>query len=235
ISSAGIAALYVAGTASLLVALPEEQIDVIGGIPQALSAVGVRVGFPLFGSLTAALIVLSNLGGLGAFVSGTARLPLVVGVDRYLPESLAALHPKYGTPWVALLVQAAVTTLILLAALSGSTIHEAFIVLIDLTAILSLLPLVYIFAALPVLRMRAAGRNEGITLVPGGTAACWFWAGLGLATTTFAVLMSMVPPPGSNSALFFAKVVGGSTALIGSGLVFYRRGRGRLRPTTALP
>jgi glutamate:GABA antiporter len=234
ISSVCIAALYMAGTASLLVALPKEQIDVIGGIPQALSAVGVRVGFPLFGSLTAALIVLSNLGGLGAFVSGTARLPLVVGVDRYLPESLAALHPRYGTPWVALLVQAAVTTLILLAALSGSTIHEAFIVLIDLTAILSLLPLLYIFAALPVLRMRAAGRNDGITLVPGGTVACWSWAGLGFATTSFAVVMSMVPPSGSSGVLFLAKVIGGSALLIGSGLLFYVRGRSHARRAAAL-
>jgi amino acid transporter len=233
ISACGIAVLYVVGTASLLVALPQEQIDVIGGIPQALSAVGVRVGFPLFGSLTAALIVLSNLGGLGAFVSGTARLPLVVGVDRYLPESLAALHPKYGTPWVALLVQAVVTTLILLAALSGSTIHEAFIVLIDLTVILSLLPLLYIFAALPVLRMRAAGRNDGITLVPGGTAACWFWAGLGFATTSFAVLIAMVPPAGSNVALFFLKVVGGSALLVGAGLLFYVRGRRHARRAAA--
>jgi amino acid transporter len=227
ISAICIAAIYMAGTAALLVALPQAQIDIIGGIPQALAAVGARLGFPAFGPLTAALIVIANLGALGAFVSGTARLPFVVGVDRYLPAPLAALHPKYGTPWVALLVQGTITSAVLLAALSGSTIHEAFAVLLDMTVILALLPLLHIFASLPVLRMRAAGRNEGITLVPGGAVGCWIAAALGFSTTAFAIVTSMLPPAGSDKALFFLKVVGGSALMIGVGLAFFLRGRRR--------
>jgi amino acid transporter len=115
ISAICIAAIYMAGTAALLVALPPEQIDIIGGIPQALAAVGARLGFPAFGPVTAGLLVIANLGALGAFVSGTARLPFVVGVDRYLPAPLAGLHPKYGTPWIALLVQGTITSLVPLA------------------------------------------------------------------------------------------------------------------------
>jgi amino acid transporter len=165
------------------------------------------------------------VGSLGAFVSGTARLPLVVGVDRYLPSKLAELHPKYGTPWIALLVQASITSLILLAALSGSTIREAFVVLLDLTAILSLLPLLYIFASLPVLRWRAGGRDENLTLVPGGFGACCLWGAVGFATTAFAVVTAMIPPDGADQGLFFLKVIGGSAVLIGVGLVFFYRGR----------
>jgi glutamate:GABA antiporter len=228
ISEIGITTIYVAGTAALLVALPKEQIDIIGGIPQALAAVGSRLGFPAFGPVTAALIVLANLGGLGAFVSGTARLPFVVGVDRYLPAPLAALHPKYGTPWVALLVQGTITSGILLAALSGATIHEAFVVLLDMTVILSLLPLLYIFAALPALRVRAAGRNEGITLVPGGSLGCWIAAAVGFTTTAFAIVVSAMPPDDSgDKTLFFLKVIGGSALLIAVGLVAFVRGRRR--------
>jgi amino acid transporter len=229
ISAVCITAIYVAGTAALLVALPHAQIDIIGGIPQALAAVGERVSLAFFGPLTALLLVLGNLGALGAWVSGTARLPLVVGVDRYLPAPLATLHPRYGTPWIALLVQAVITTLVLLAALSGSTIHEAFVVLLDLTAILSLLPLLYIFASLPVLRRRASGRNDGVTLVPGGDAACWLWGAIGFATTAFAVVTSMIPPEGANHALFYAKVIGGSMLLVGAGMVFFVRGRAAAR------
>ena len=226
ISAICITTIYMAGTASLLIALPKEQIDLIGGIPQALAAVGERLGIPAFGPITAALIVLVNLGGLGAFIAGTARLPFVVGVDRYLPASLARLHPTHGTPWVALLVQGTITSGILLAALSGATIHEAFVVLLDMTAILSLLPLLYIFAALPVMRMRAAGRNDGITLVPGGAIGCWIAAVVGFSTTAFAIVTSTLPPDnGTDKALFLAKVVGGSLFLIGVGLVAFMRGR----------
>jgi amino acid transporter len=231
ISAICITLIYMAGTAALLIALPREQIDIIGGIPQALAAVGDRLGFPAFGPVAAVLITVANLGGLGAFVAGTARLPFVVGVDRYLPATLAALHPRYGTPWIALLVQGVLTSLILFAALSGATIHEAFVVLLDMTIIMSLLPLLYIFAALPMLRIRAAGRNEGITLVPGGWIGCWTAAAVGFVTTALAIVTSAMPSSDSpDKALFVLKVVGGSAGLVGVGLTVFTRGRSRARP-----
>jgi amino acid transporter len=230
ISGAVITAIYMAGTAALLIALPHEQIDLIGGIPQALAAIGERLGMPAFGPVTAGLVALGNLGGMSAWMAGTARLPFVVGVDRYLPPSFAALHPVHGTPHVALQVEAAITTLVLLAAVSGSTVHEAFVILIDMTLILGFLPLLYMFAALPVLRRRAAGRNEGITLVPAGAAGLWLTSALGLATTTIAVITSVGPPEDSKDPeIFLVKVVGGSLVLIAAGLALYARGRVSLR------
>lgn len=230
IAAAMIAAIYILGTTALLVALPTKQIDLIGGIPQALAAVGQRIGFPLFGSLAAVLLTLSSLGGLGAWITGTARLPLVVGVDRYLPKPLAALHPKYGTPHVALMTQATIVTVILVGTLSGSAIHEVYLILIDMTLILTFIPLLYLFTALPVLRRRAAGDNEGIIVIPGGAFGCWLASGLGIATTLLAIVTSLMPPEHTaNPSLFFVKVFGGSCLLIGAGLMFYARGRKALR------
>ena len=68
---------------------------------------------------------------------------------------------KFGSPHVALLTQAVLTTLVLLAALSGSAMHEAYTVLIDMTVILTFVPLLYMFAAAPVLRLRARGAHAG--------------------------------------------------------------------------
>ena len=225
ISAVVIAGIYMAGTASLMIALPAEQIDRIGGIPQALAAVGERLGFPMFGPITAGLVALGNLGTIGAWMTGTARLPFMVGVDRYLPKPLAALHPKYGSPYVALLVQSAITTVVLLAAIAGSTIHDAFVILVDMTLILGFLPLLYIFAALPVLRHRAAADDKGVALIPGGPLVCWLTCGLGFATTLLAIVTAMIPPEDTHApALFVAKVVGGSVVMIGTGLVFYAMG-----------
>lgn len=181
---------------------------------------------PLFGAVAAALLALSRLGGLGAWITGTARLPFVIGVDRYLPKPMAALHPKYRTPHIALLTQSAIVSVILLAALSSATIHDTYLLLIDMTLILGFLPLLYIFATLPVMRRRAAGANEGVTLVPGGTFGCWLVAALGFCTTLLAIITSLVPPEHtSHPAVFFAKVFGGCRLLLGVGLVFYARGR----------
>ena len=225
VSCVVIAAIYITGTAALLVALPAEQIHIIAGIPQALAAIGDRLGVPVFGPLTAVLVAFGSFGAIGAWITGTARLPFVIGVDRYLPKALSALHPKHGTPHIALLTQALITTLVLLAALSGSTIHEAFVILLDMTIILGFLPLLYMFAALPVLRRRAAGTNDDMALVPGGAFTCWLASGLGFATTLLAIVTSMVPPADSTDpTLFFIKVIGGSVLLVGTGLGFYVRG-----------
>lgn len=216
-----IAAIYIAGTGSLLVALPASTIDIIGGIPQALTAIGERINLPWFGSLTAVLVTVGTVGGITAWVSATARLPFVVGVDRCLPAALGHLHPTFGTPHVALIVQGVLTSLMLVAALSGSSIHDAYIILIDMTAIMSLVPLAYLLLAYPLLRHRAA--KAGASRVK--TLGAWVAGLAGFAMVVLAIITSMIPPPGSDVMLFLGKVVGGSSFLMLVGLMFYWRSR----------
>jgi amino acid transporter len=218
--------LYVAGTAALLIALPASEINLISGIPQSLAAVGARLGLSAFGAVTAALVALSQVGTLGAWVAGTARLPFLFGLDRYLPPQLGAVHPRFGSPYIALLTQGVITTLILFAALSGSAIHEAFLVLIDMSIILGFIPLIYMFAALPVLRARSDGVPAEGSPIRRGSWACWLIAASGIAVTLLGALVAMIPPTQSaKPALIALKVVGGSGVLIGIGLAFFFRDR----------
>ncbi len=226
IACVAIAALYIAGTAALFAALPTQQINAISGVPQALTAVAARVGAPALGIAAAVLLTVASIGGLGAWITGTARLPFLFGLDRYLPKALGAVHPKFGSPHVALLTQGVLTTVVLLAAISGSAVRDAYTVLIDMTVILTFLPLLYMFAALPMLRRRSSASHPGVMIIPGGPFACWLVAGCGFSVTLLGVLFAMVPPVTStNRALFAVKVVGGSAMLIGAGLVLYFRAR----------
>lgn len=228
IACVAIGVLYIAGSAALLMALPAQQINAISGVPQALTAVAQRAGVPAFGIIAAALITLSQIGSLGAWITGTARLPFLFGLDRYLPRALGAVHPVTGSPHVALAVQGILATLVLLAAISGSAIHDAYLMLIDMTVILSFLPLLYMFAALPVLRRRGPAHPGDIALIPGGRLTCWLVGGTGFLITLLALILAMVPPAdASRPALFTSKVIGGSVALLIVGLVFYRRRRTR--------
>ncbi|HEX9138488.1 MAG TPA: APC family permease [Steroidobacteraceae bacterium] len=230
ISGLLIAATYVAGTLALLVAMPSGHISAISGVAEAMAAVGQKAAIPLMGVTTAVLLTLSTIGGFGAWVTGTARLPFVIGLRHYLPERLAAVHPKYGTPHMALLVQATAASAVLLAAISGSAIHEAFLLLIDMTAALSSVVWVYIFASLAVLRWRAAGQNADVALIPGGSVVCWLVSATGVAATSFAVVVSLIPPVGSsNPALFLLKGVGGCLLIFLVGAIFYRQGRRRMQ------
>ncbi len=229
VASLVIAVTYVLGTVALMVALPANRINAISGIPEAMEAIGQRSGIGLFGLTAATLIALTGIGGLGAWITGTARLPFVIGLGHYLPERLGAIHPRYGSPHVALLTQAVAISLVLLAAISGSTIHEAYILLIDMTVALNCAVWVYIFASLPVLRRRAAGLNEGIALMPGGTFASYLIPGVGAAASAFATVVSMIPPTASeHPTLFLVKGIGGCVLVFVVGLALCRRQRMRM-------
>ncbi|MGQ0539297.1 MAG: APC family permease, partial [Gemmatimonadaceae bacterium] len=111
-----VAAMYVLGTASVLWLVPRGEINIVTGFLQAID-VGARsigVQFAWVGAAAAALIVLGNLGGLGAWLSGPARVALTIGIDAYFPRAFSRIHPRFHTPYVALLVQAGCGTLLLL-------------------------------------------------------------------------------------------------------------------------
>jgi len=117
-------------------------------------------------------------------------------------------------------------SLVLLLAISGSSIHEAFQLLNDMTAALNCAVWVYIFAALLKLRLIARGRNEGIALIPGGTLACAVVALVGAGVCAFATIVAMIPPAGSaDPKLFLAKGIGGCVLVFVVGFLYARRGR----------
>jgi amino acid transporter len=221
-----IATVYVAGTAALLVALPAHQISAISGIPEALEAIGQRAGVLHLGAIGAVFMAAASTGGLSAWIGGVARLPFVMGLGRYLPERLGALHPEYGTPAVALFTQSALASVVLLMAIAGSAVREAYQLLIDMTAALNCLVWAYIFASLAILRRRGAGDEARVTMIPGGPIVCWSLAGVGVIAMVFATFASMVPPEGSGSpALFVLKGAGGCVLVFASGYLLARRGQ----------
>lgn len=233
VSGVIIATIYILGTALLMVAVPEGEIDVITGLPQALAAIGEQIALPALGIAGALLAVMSSIGGFGAWLSGVARIPYVIGIDRYLPAALGRTHPKWGTPHVALITQGVIVTLLIMVAVTESTIEEAYVMLLDMTIILYFIPFLYMFAALPVLRRKAAGDNDGISMVPGGMAGVAVCSVLGFAATLLSVVLALIPPADSESPqLFVMKVGGGCLLFIAAGLVFYFRNRRPGRAST---
>ncbi len=220
--------IYVVGTAILMVSIPDGEIGVIAGIPQAFASLGQKSGILVLGFVGAALVVIASSGGLGAWVAGAARMPFVVGIDRYLPESLGRVHPKWGTPHVALIAQGVVATVLMVAAVAGSTIEEAYVVLLDMTIILYFIPFLYLFAILPVVRHRAIGEGAGVLKIPGGKVVVALVAFLGFAATALSIVLATIPPEGTESPIVFvAKTIGGTVLFLLVGFGFYARGRSK--------
>lgn len=224
ISGVVIAALYVVGTIAVMVALPPAELSPISGALGAAQAVADRVGLGIMGAVVAALISFSVVGGVAAWLGGAARLPLAIGLDCYLPPAMARLHSRHGTPHVAILFQTILASLLIVAYQAGSTVREAYLILVDATIILNFIPFLYIFLALP--RLRPSVDDPAVVRVPGGRATLWLVALAGFGITLVTLASAVIPPPDVASwKVFEAKLWGGLGVFGLVGYLIYRANR----------
>ncbi|MGC2298209.1 MAG: APC family permease, partial [Acidobacteriaceae bacterium] len=104
VSGVVLAVAYLAGTAALLVALPPGQISSVDGFMRGAAVLCGRLGVGWLSVIVAGLLALSAVGGAASYLSSTSRLPFVAGIDLYLPPVFARVHPRFRTPWVAIVV-----------------------------------------------------------------------------------------------------------------------------------
>jgi len=228
-AAALIAAMYIVGTFSLLSLVPAAEADPKSAVFHAITigSVALKIGF--VGILAALLVTVGNAGGVGSTVAGIARVPFVVGIDRYLPKAFGKIHPKWRTPYISILVQAILSAAVLLLSQINETTRGAYQVVVDITIILYFIPFLYMFAAASKLANRPDRKtNPHAVLVPGGKAGVWVACGLATSVTVLSIVVSVFPPgDSSNRTLFVVKVMGTTIAAIAIGLVLYFRGARR--------
>jgi len=81
---------------------------------EGFPAVGVLVGGNWLGSLLAAGGMASTLGLFSAVLLSVSRVPKVMSDDKLLPEKLQTEHSKFKTPYVSIIVCAAVVSIMIL-------------------------------------------------------------------------------------------------------------------------
>jgi glutamate:GABA antiporter len=227
-SGAVIAVLYLAGTLSVLLTIPKEQVSGLQGIMQAMQTVTNKVGLAWLAPIVAALVTVNALGGVGGWFAATARLPFVAGIDRFLPPAFGKLHPRWRTPYVALLVQAAIAGLFVFLGQAGTSVRGAYDALVSMGIIAYFIPFLFMFAAMIVLQREPAGPE--VMRVPGGAPVAIALAIVGFAVTALSIVLACVPPDDEpNKMLAVVKVVGAMLALVAIGVVVYLSGRRRAR------
>lgn len=221
-----IVGIYVLGTAAVLVALPPGEVSALQGIVQAIERAGGGLGLPALGLIAAVFLTLTNVGSVGAWLTAAARLPFVAGLDRHLPPAFARLHPRWGTPVLALVVQAAGSALFIVLGQAGTTVKGAYDAMVGMAVIVYFLPYLLMFAAL--IRLQGEPVGPEVRRVPGGPPMAVFLAGLGFATTAISIGLALLPPAGSAApALAVLKVAGSSLVLVAVGAALYPHGKAR--------
>ncbi len=228
-----IAIIYVAGTVAVLVLLPSAVVHPTSGVFQALTQASTLVKFSALGILAAVLVSVGNAGGVGSTVAGVARVPFVVGVDRYLPAAFGKIHPRWKTPYVAILVQGIISVVILLLGQIRESPDSAYQILVDAATILYFVPFLYMYAAVIKLAYRRdRTEQKGAVLIPGGKWGVWLAGSLGFAVVLAGIALSLVPPgETADKFVFELKLSSGVIVALLLGLVLYARGARQKRLT----
>src|SRR5208283_2699196 len=181
--------LYIGATLTLLVAVSKDSISVLEGIVQAVSHMAGRLNVGWIVPPFALLLSLSIAGIGSAWLGGSARIPFVAGLDSYMPAWLGRIHPKYATPYAALIVHATVSLiLVIINFRSTGGVQETFQQLLSLAVVLQLIPFLYMFGALLKIALGGKfvrGHYGRTTLVLAG--------GFGLLTTILGIALAFFP------------------------------------------
>ena len=226
ISAPLIAFVYIAGTVSVLWLVPSAEVNIVSGFLQALAAGAGEAGVALawLAPAAAALYVLGNVGGVGAWLTGPARVAFVIGLDRYFPPAFGRVHPRWRTPYVALLTQGVLASIFLLVSVMGrgTTVERAYLVILDTMLLVYFIPYIYLFVCYLTDGFLGAAAPAGA-----GARVKTGLVGLsGLVLTVLAMLIATVPPAGTEEPwLFRVKVIGGALGFVLLGGVLYLRRR----------
>ena len=220
LSAPVIAGLYILGTVCVLWVVPLNSISITSGFLQAIESAAGQYWW--LAPLAAAVFTIGNIGGAGAWLAGPARVAFVIGLDKYFPPAFGRIHPRWGTPYVAILVQAIAATIVLpLVTLGkGSSVEQVYQIVLDMNVLIYFIPFIYLFCCL-----LFEGDTPGPTVIPGGRIGRYIAGWAGLFVTIFAIVVAAIPPSDQSPLWFEAKVLGGVGFFYFVGWLFYRRGR----------
>ena len=212
IAIAGVVSIasYLLVTAAVLTLVPVDRLGVIQGVMQAVTA-GANAGGA--GWLVAPLAIVMGLatgGAASAWFAGSSRIPFVAGLASALPAPLGRVHPRWGSPHVALTTCAALAAAFTAFSLAGSSVAEAYQVLLKAAVVIQLIPFAYLFLALvKTPRVRAAARVAGA---------------IGLCATAVGLAAAFLPTSDVASVpLFETKMVAGVVGPTALGLFLFKR------------
>jgi amino acid transporter len=215
---------YLAGTVSMLVALPSSRISGLGGFMTAIDFLCRRLGLAALIAPVAILVGISSVGAAAAYLSSTARLPFVVGIHHYLPAVFGRIHARWKTPYVALISYGLAGILFGVLSQAGTSVKATYDLLVSMALITYFIPYLFVFAAM--IRLQSRPAPPGALRLPGGKRVAIPLACLGFFSTTAAIILAAFPAEDErNPATALFKIVAMTLVVLLAGMAVYLRGQ----------
>jgi amino acid transporter len=215
IAIAGVVSIasYLLATGAVLTLVPIDRLGVIQGVMQAVVAGASAAKIDWIVVPLALVMGLATGGAASAWFAGSSRIPFVAGLTSALPGALGRIHPRWHSPHIALVTCAVLAAVFTAFSLAGSSVAEAYQVLLKAAVVIQLIPFVYLFLALAK-PSKTAGVGIGARVA----------GGVGLATTVVGLLAAFLPTSDVASvALFETKMVIGVVGPTALGWFLFKR------------
>ena len=205
IASAFAVVFYTSTTIAMLVLLTPAGINEVTGFTQTGQSAGAVLHAAWLVPVLALLVLATGIGQIGGLGTAVSRLPFAAGADRMLPPAFARVHPRWGTPHVAILWLGIVATFLIAVYQLGDTMRAAYDELVSLMVITGFLPYLYIFGS----AWKAGKRLSALS---------------GWLVTLLTLVCAVVPTPDvTNVLLFECKLLGGTAAVMLAAWLLYGR------------
>ena len=233
IAAATVASLSVLGSVAIAMVVPARQIQLAGGIMQAVSVFFAKLGITALVRPFGVLVIIGVLCGLASWSMGPAEGMRRVAADGHLAPWWGRTNRR-GAPVTVLLLQATLGSVLALAMIFVDNINTYYWMLTALVAQTFLV--MYFLMYISVVRLRITKPDAPRPFkIPGGKPGLILVAGLGIAGALFTFFLGFIPATRLSTAgtiTYVAVMAAGMIAIIGTPFLLHR---GPARKTDTQP
>ena len=190
-----IVAVSVLATLAIAFVVPQAKLSLVSGLLQAFTFFFHALGIGAWATkVMAALVGLGTLALISTWLLGPAKGLYASERSGDLPPELHYVNKRH-VPVAILVAQGVMGSLFALVFLFVPSINTSYWMLSALTTQILVLMYILVFAA--ALRLRYTEPDTPRPYrIPGGNVGIWIVAGLGLAGSTFGLVIGFIPPSG---------------------------------------
>jgi len=184
--------LSIFGVLAIASLVPQKEISLVSGSLQAFGYFVTAYDLNWLTPIIAVLFAIGAFGGMSTWIVGPTKGLLAAAQHGDLPPYFRAINSR-RIPVRLLIAQAIIVTILSLVFLLMPSLSSAFWILTAMIVQVYLIMYIMMFAAAIKLR-HSQPRLERPYKIPGGKIGIWTVSGLGIASSTFAILIGFFPP-----------------------------------------
>jgi glutamate:GABA antiporter len=196
----------VLATLSIAFVIPAGNINLAGGVMQAIEYFFNALNIPWAVAPMAVLITIGGVVSLAAWLIGPAKGLGVVAEEGNLPPVFNKTN-KYGSPMAVLVIQALIGTFVSLLYVFLPSVNQAYWVLSAMTVELLCIVYFLVFASLIKLRYTKPDAPRPFK-IPGGMTGIWIIGGMGAFGVIFAFIVGLLPTGAFSASQTFFYILG---------------------------